>query len=69
MASFETNLSKNTIGLLTATERAELLTEGGVSPLGDGEDGADEVNFNFRLEGGMTLPCRESGTGSPSRAR
>ena len=51
------------------TEREELLTEGGVSPLGDGEEGADEVNFNFRLDGGMTLPCSESGTGSPSRAR
>ena len=41
---------------LTVTERTELLIEGGVSPLGDGEDGADDVSFNFRFEGGMTLP-------------
>ena len=37
-------------------ERTELLTEGGVSPLGDGEEGADEDNFNFFFEGGITLP-------------
>ena len=41
---------------LTVTERTELLTEGGVSPLGDGDEGADDDSFNFLFEGGMTLP-------------
>ena len=41
---------------LTVTERTELLIEGGVSPLGDGEEGADDESFNFLFEGGMTLP-------------
>lgn len=37
-------------------ERTELLTDGGVSPFGDGEEGADEDNFNFLFEGGISLP-------------
>jgi len=38
------------------TESTELLTEGGVSPFGDGDEGADDDSFNFLFEGGMTLP-------------
>ena len=42
---------------LTVTESTELLlTEGGVSPLGEGDEGADDDSFNFLFEGGMTLP-------------
>lgn len=50
-------------------ERTELLTDGGVSPFGDGEEGADEDNFNFLFEGGISLPWSVRGTGSPSNAR
>ena len=57
------------IKLTVTVERTELLTDGGVSPFGDGEEGADEDNFNFLFEGGISLPWSVRGTGSPSNAR
>ena len=57
------------IRLTVTVERTELLTDGGVSPFGDGEEGADEDNFNFLFEGGISLPWSVRGTGSPSNAR
>ena len=65
----DTRLSSAKTVQLTVTERTELLTEGGVSPFGDGDEGADDDSFNFLFEGGMTLPWSERGTGSPSKAR
>lgn len=36
-------------------ERIELLIEGGVRFLGDGDEGVDDDSFNFFFEGGMIL--------------
>ena len=64
-----TEIKINIVYQLTVTERTELLIDGGVWLWGDGEEGADDVSFNFLFEGGMSLPWSVNGTGSPSRAR